>query len=230
MKPTRIVIVDDHAIFRQGLRKLFEDYPEFCVVGEASNGTEAVDLVRQTDFDILLLDLRLGDITGLDVLRRVSEGAKFHTILLGADIEPEDELNAILLGACGIVRKHAASETLFKSIRSVLAGENWISQEVMRQLVGIHRTKVAPQDIPSAHLGLTARELDIVDGVVQGLGNKGISDLLGISPFTVKHHLTRIFTKLGVTNRVELVMLAQRHGLTGNVTRAQTGDNRISAL
>jgi DNA-binding NarL/FixJ family response regulator len=216
MIPTRIVIVDDHAIFRQGLRKLFDEHPEFCVVGEASNGAEAIEMPNRTEFDVMLLDLQLGDMTGLDVLRRLGSDHKFRVILLGADIQREDEVNAILLGASGIVRKYAASETLFKSIKSVLEGEMWVKRDVMKDLVGIMRGPRSSFGDSSGQFGLTGRELEIVRAVVQGLGNKEISESLGISPFTVKHYLTRIFSKLLVNNRVELVLFATRNRLAEN--------------
>src|SRR5262249_52403405 len=152
-----------------------------------------IDLVNRLTLDVLLLDLQLGDMTGLEVLRRVGQDAKFHTILLGADIHQEDEVNAILLGAAGIVRKYAASETLFKSIQSVLDGEIWVRRDVMKDLVAILRGPNSSHAGSSSQFGLTGRELDIVKAVVQGLGNKEISEMLGISPFTVKHYLTRIF-------------------------------------
>ena len=212
--PTRVGIVDDHAIFRQGLRKLLDEYPEFCVVGEASNGAEAIELVNRAPLDILLLDLQLGDMTGLDVLQQIGQDRDFCTILLGADIRREDEINAILLGASGIIRKYAAAETLFKSIRAVLEGEIWLNRDVMKELVGVVRGPRVPSSAVSSRFALTPRELDIISAVVKGLGNKEISSALGISPFTVKHYLTRIFTKLNVTNRVELVLFATRNGLT----------------
>src|SRR5262245_37809987 len=117
MIPTRILVADDHAIFREGLRKLFEQHPEFCIVGEASNGAEVMAAVQHLAPDVLLLDLQLGDMTGLEVLRRIGGDVNFKTVMLGADIQRGDELNAILLGASGIVRKYEASETLFESIR-----------------------------------------------------------------------------------------------------------------
>jgi DNA-binding NarL/FixJ family response regulator len=213
MIPTRIVIVDDHAIFRQGLSKLFDEHPEFCIVGEASNGAEAIEIPKKVEFDVMLLDLQLGDMTGLDVLRRLGADLKFQVILLGADIQRDDEVNAILLGASGIVRKYTASETLFKSIRSVLDGEMWVKRDVMKDLVGIMRGPRSTFGDGSGNFGLTGRELEIVKAVVQGMGNKEISETLGISPFTVKHYLTRIFNKLLVNNRVELVLFATRNGL-----------------
>src|SRR5262245_10818731 len=125
MSPIQVLIVDDHAIFRQGLRKLFDEHPEFAVSGEAASGTEAINAVKDSSPDIMLLDLQLGDMTGLDVLRRLGTGIKTRTILLGADIQRADELTAVLLGACGIVGKYSASETLFRSIRVVMGGEIW---------------------------------------------------------------------------------------------------------
>jgi len=223
MTPTRIVIADDHAIFRQGLRKLFDEQSEFCIVGEASNGAEAVQIANRLDFEVLLLDLQLGDMTGLDVLRRIGTDVKFHTIMLGADIHQDDEVNAILLGAAGIVRKYAAAETLFKSIRSVLDGEIWVKRDVMKDLVGILRGPRSSFGDPSSQFGLTSRELDIVRAVVQGLGNKEISESLKISPFTVKHYLTRIFNKLLVNNRVELVIFATRNGLSAGAHTTVAG-------
>lgn len=217
MTPTRILLVDDHAIFRQGLRKLFDEHPEFCIVGEASKGAEAIAAVSKLAPDVLLLDLQLGDMTGLDVLRRIGPGEKPKTILLGADIQRADELNAVLLGACGIVGKYAASEMLFQSIKSVLAGEIWVKREVIADLIGMIRGRDSSSMNPLHHFGLTARELEIVKAVVQGLGNREISESLGISQFTVKHYMTRIFDKLLVTNRVELALFATRQGLAQNI-------------
>ena len=221
MSSTRILMADDHAIFRQGLRKLFDEHQEFSIVGEASNGAEAMAAVNDLTPDVLLLDLQLGDMTGLDVLRRIGTGVKFKTIILGADIQRADELNAILLGASGIVRKYAASETLFKSIRAVIAGEIWIKREVIDDLIQMMPGRDASAKNPLVHFGLTAREMEIVQAVVHGLGNKEISEKLGISPFTVKHYMTRIFDKLLVSNRVELALFAVRQGLAKNARQVQ---------
>lgn len=218
MSPTQVLIVDDHAIFRQGLRKLFDEHPEFNVVGEAASGAEAVTAVKNLSPDVLLLDLQLGDMTGLDVLRRLGTGLKTKTILLGADIQRADELTAILLGACGIVGKYSASETLFRSINVVMEGEMWVKREVIAELIGMLRTRDSSGDA-MGHFGLTTRELEIVKSVVQGMGNREISESLGISQFTVKHYMTRIFDKLLVANRVELALFATRQGLAQNRPR-----------
>lgn len=216
MSPANILIVDDHAIFRQGLRKLFDERAEFTVVGEAATGAEALAAVRQLSPDILLLDLQLGDMTGLDVLRRLGPNLETKVILLGADIQRADELTAILLGARGVVGKYSASDTLFTSIRAVLEGEMWVTREVIGELIGLLRTRESSSSDALAHFGLTARELEVVQAVVQGMGNREISESLGISQFTVKHYMTRIFDKLLVSNRVELALFATRQGLAQN--------------
>jgi len=219
MSPTQVLIVDDHAIFRQGLRKLFDEHAEFTIVGEASSGAEAVAAVKQYTPDILLLDLQLGDMTGLDVLRRLGTGLKTKTILLGADIQRADELTAILLGASGVVGKYSASETLFRSIKVVMEGEMWVKREVIAELIGMLRGREGATGDTLGHFGLTARELEIVKAVVQGMGNREISESLGISQFTVKHYMTRIFDKLLVANRVELALFATRQGIAQNRPR-----------
>jgi two-component system, NarL family, nitrate/nitrite response regulator NarL len=215
MSPTRILIVDDHAIFRQGLRKLFDEHSEFEVIGEAATGAEALTVVKLLSPDVLLLDLQLGDMTGLDVLRRLGPDLKTKVILLGADIQRADELTGILLGASGVVGKYSASDTLFTSIRAVIGGEMWVTREVIGELIGLLRTRESAPDA-LGHFGLTARELEVVQAVVQGMGNREISESLGISQFTVKHYMTRIFDKLLVSNRVELALFATRQGLAQN--------------
>jgi two-component system nitrate/nitrite response regulator NarL len=152
----------------------------------------------------------------LDVLRRLGTGRKTKTILLGADIQRTDELTAILLGASGVVGKYAASETLFRSIRAVMSGEMWVKREVIAELIGMLRVRDNSSSDALSHFGLTARELEIVKAVVQGMGNREISESLGISQFTVKHYMTRIFDKLLVANRVELALFATRQGLAQN--------------
>src|SRR5262245_59760330 len=160
MSPTRVLIADDHAIFRQGLRKLFDEHAEFVVVGEAANGAEVIEAVKQITPDILLLDLQLGDMTGLDVLRRLGTGLKTKVILLGADIQRADELTAILLGALGVVGKYSASETLFRSIRAVMDGEMWVTRDVIAELISMLRGREGSPGDTLNHFGLTARELE----------------------------------------------------------------------
>jgi DNA-binding NarL/FixJ family response regulator len=210
----RIVIADDHSIFRDGLRKLLEAEGGFSVVGEATNGIEALDLVNQLRPDVLLLDISMPRLTGLEVLRRLSkETAPLRTILLTASVEKSEIIEALLLGAHGVVPKQSASRMLFKSIRTVMAGEFWVSRDMVSDLVETLRGPSNSGLAGAKTMGLTRRELEVIAAVVEGQVNKDIAQTFHISEYTVKHHLTRIFDKLGVSNRVELAMFAVNHEL-----------------
>ena len=210
----RILIADDHSIFRDGLRKLLEAEGGFRVVGEATSGEEALNLARDLRPDVLLLDLSMPRLTGIEVLRRMQKSpAALHTILLTASIEKNEIIEGLMLGAHGIVPKQSASQTLFKSIRTVMGGELWVSRDMVSDLVETLRGPARSAIGLSKTFGLTRRELEIVGAVVDGQVNKDIAKGFSISEYTVKHHLTRIFDKLGITNRVELATFAINHDL-----------------
>jgi two-component system, NarL family, nitrate/nitrite response regulator NarL len=205
-KPIRIVIADDHPILRDGLRKLLEAEPDFVVVGEACDGHEAVARVKELEPDVLLLDLLMPGASYLEVLRAVAEGGRTRPLLLTASIEPGETVKALEAGARGIVLKDVATQLLMKAIRTVSAGEYWVARESVGSLVGTFRTR--PSHAPDRQFGLTRRELEIVTTVATGLTNKDIARRFSLSEETVKHHLTKIFSKLGVANRVELALFA----------------------
>jgi two-component system, NarL family, nitrate/nitrite response regulator NarL len=210
----RILIADDHSIFRDGLRKLLEAEGGFSVVGEATNGIEALDLVNELKPDVLLLDISMPRLTGLEVLRRLTkQTAPLRTILLTASVEKSEIIEALLLGAHGVVPKQSASRMLFKSIRTVMAGEFWVSRDMVSDLVETLRGPSNSGLAGAKTMGLTRRELEVIAAVVEGQVNKDIAQTFHISEYTVKHHLTRIFDKLGVSNRVELAMFAVNHEL-----------------
>jgi two-component system, NarL family, nitrate/nitrite response regulator NarL len=210
----RILIADDHSIFRDGVRKLLEAEGGFTVVGEATTGVEALELVSELRPDILLLDISMPRLTGLEVLRRLSkQPAPMRTILLTASVEKSEIIEALLLGAHGVVPKQSASRMLFKSIRTVMAGEFWVSRDMVSDLVETLRGPSNSGLAGAKTMGLTRRELEVIAAVVEGQVNKDIAQTFHISEYTVKHHLTRIFDKLGVSNRVELAMFAVNHEL-----------------
>ena len=208
----QVVIADDHPILRDGLRKLLEAEDDFSVVGEALDGHEALELTRRIEPNILLLDLAMPGLTGLEVLRVLSGSSlPTRTILLTASIQRNEIVKALQLGARGLVMKDAASQMLMKAIRIVMAGEYWISRESVSGLVEVLRGHMFPTAVPK--FGLTARELEIVASVTSGYSNKEIARRFSLSQETVKHHLTKVFSKLGVSNRLELALFAISHHL-----------------
>lgn len=211
----RILLADDHPIVRDGVRRLLETEPDFRVVGQAADGREAVRLVSKCAPDILLLDLAMPRLPGLEVLRELSASdSPVRTILLTAAIEKEQIIEALQIGARGIVLKEAATELLFKSIRTVMAGQYWVGRAEVADLVQTLRALLASSGKPQEKsFGLTRRELEILSTVVAGYSNKEIARQLSLSEDTVKHHLSHIFDKLGVSNRLELAMFAVNHRL-----------------
>jgi len=212
----KILIADDHPIFRDGLRRLLEAEKGFKVVAEACDGVEAVNFVRKFQPEILLLDLAMPRRPGLAALRELSiQSTSVRVILLTAAAEREQIVEALQLGARGVVLKDCGTEILMKSIRAVLDGEYWVGREPVSNLVQYLRglmdssTKLLRQK----RFGLTPRELDIVSAVVAGYANKEIAEHFKISEDTVKHHLSNIFDKTGVSTRLELALFAVNQSL-----------------
>ncbi len=211
----RIVIADDHALFRDGLRMVLRAEPDLEVVGEAADGEETTQLARALKPDILLLDMAMPRLRGLEVLKELADMPSLRTIMLTASIEKRHILQALRLGACGVVLKESAAELLLKSIRAVWAGQLWLGREAvadvgeaLRGLTPSFREKSRQQPF-----GLTPREREIVAAVASGYSNKEIAQKFSLSEDTVKHHLTNIFDKLGVSSRLELAMAAMHHRL-----------------
>jgi DNA-binding NarL/FixJ family response regulator len=213
--PVRIVIADDHRIFRAGLRRLLEAEPGFEVVGEAADGSEVAALVEKLRPDILLLDVAMPRVPGLEVLRALAaRGAPVRTIVLTAAIDRTAFVKALQLGAWGVVMKESATDLLFKSIRSVMAGQYWVGRETVSDLVqALREPEPAEAQGPRQTFDLTARELEVLSAVVGGHTNKEIAQKFSLSEDTVKHHLSNIFDKVGASNRVELTLFAVHHRL-----------------
>jgi DNA-binding NarL/FixJ family response regulator len=220
-KMIRILLTDDHSLFRDGLRRLLETESDMCVVGEAQDGQTAISLVESLHPDLLLLDVAMPGMPGLEVLRRImAESWHPRVILVTAAIHPSQVIRALQLGAHGIVMKESASRVLFDCIRCVLSGSYWVGEaatENVSETIRTLFTSVAKTPGAEEH-ALTERELEIALAIVDGMSNREIASKFAISERTVKNHLTRIFDKLGVSSRLELGLLAIDRGFvkTGN--------------
>jgi DNA-binding NarL/FixJ family response regulator len=203
-----ILIADDHPIFREGLRN---------VLGEAADGEQTLKLARQLKPMILLLDIRMPHLSGLEVLRELKTLAiPIRTLVLTAALEKGQMLEAFQLGARGIILKHAPADVLFQSIRSVVAGQFWLGYESVPDLVQailLIRLR-ADTGARQPKFCLTRRETEVIALIEGGYTNKDIAKKFGVSEHTVKHHLSDIFGKLGVSNRLELVLFSIDHHLT----------------
>ena len=211
----RLLIAEDYQISRTALRALLESEPDFSVVGEASDGAEVVALVSRLRPDILLLGLSEPKMRALDAIRELRAfQSPCRIVVLAPAIEKSRIIEALRLGARGVILKDSATPLLFKCVRQVMAGEYWVGRESVADLVQyLRRAPSSKARTAKNKFGLTSRELQIVDWVMAGHSNKNIAKRCAISVDTVKHHLSSTFTKLGVSNRLELVLFAIDHRL-----------------
>jgi DNA-binding NarL/FixJ family response regulator len=215
-KVIRIVIANDHVMFRDALKRIVNAEGDLSVVGEASDARDATELVRRLRPDVMLLDLSMHG--GIDVLKSVLAAGESTTraiVLSGAD-DKDASVRALQLGAYGIVAKQSATAMLFKSIRTVARGQYWLEGRDVADVVhAMQRLARSPGQFKPNPYGLTPREMQIVSCVTEGDTNKDIAARCAISEDTVKHHLSNIFDKLGVYSRLELAMFAVNHALLG---------------
>jgi len=228
-RPARVVIADDECMFRTCLRQLLAVPPSvvqecygtavgagFDVIGEASTGEETVECVTRLKPELLLLDMSMPRMSGLEALRELQRAVpETRTIILSGTLDKSQLLAAIQGGAQGLVPKACATDQLFQAMVAVQAGQSWIAPSLMTGLMDVLRARpdAAASAAPAQPFGLTRREREVLSFVVQGCGNKEIASRLAVSEETVKHHLTRMFDKVGAGNRLELALAATRNDL-----------------
>lgn len=214
--PVRVYLIDDHQLLRDGLRVLINAQPDLEVVGEAAGREEALAGVNQLQPNVVLLDIDLGDDDGLELLPYLLDRVPdMHVIMLTGVRDPEVHRRAVLLGAMGLVLKEKAAETVLRAIEKVCAGEVWLDRGLIASILNERVRNGPANSSPESDkiARLTEREREVVKLVGAGMRNKDICERLVISEATVRHHLTSIFSKLGVSDRFELAIYAYRNHL-----------------
>jgi len=214
MDPIRVVLVDDHPVVRSGLRALLESLSGYEVVAEATDGEAGVREVQLTNPDVVLMDIRMDGLDGIEATRRVRAAAPGVAVLVLTMFDDDDAVFAAMrAGAQGYLLKGAEQVDIDRAIRAVVAGEAIFSPGVARRVLGYF---AAPPAVADPFPGLTARERDVLDLVAAGHGNSAIAEQLVLSPKTVANHISSIFVKLAVANRSAAIVRARQGGLGGS--------------
>src|SRR6201987_3434278 len=211
----RILLADDHPVVRIGVRNMLQSDEAFAVVGEAGDGDEAITQTLELLPDILLLDLSMPRLPGLEAMRAIMSGSpRVKILLLTATISTQQIIEALQIGARGIVTKDALIDQLTNAIDAVMQGDYWINGQRVVNLVGALHELMQKAAVPERKTyGLTPRELEVVGCIVEGCSNRDIAKQFAISEETVKRHLSNIFDKTGVSTRLELALFAIAHQL-----------------
>jgi DNA-binding NarL/FixJ family response regulator len=221
---TCILLADDQALVRAGFRMILETQPDLKVVGEASDGAETVTLARQLQPDIILMDIRMPGVDGIEATRRLAQAGVTARVLMLTTFDHDDHVYASFrAGASGFLLKNAPPEQLVSAVRTVAAGEALLAPAITRRLIEefVARPRTGA-GLPSPTGDLSQRELEVLRLIARGLSNAEIGARLFISEGTVKTHVTRILAKLGLRDRVQAVVLAYETGLVQPGRPAQT--------
>ena len=209
----RVLVADDEELVRTGLRLILSAEEDIEVVGEASDGSRAIAAVAELSPDVALLDIRMPGIDGLEATRRIVAGPGSTRVLILTTFDLDEYVNeALLSGASGFLLKDAPASQLANAVRAAAAGDAVLAPSVTRRVIA-ELTRRAPRPGPQALAGLTARERDVLQQMAQGMSNAEIAAALLIGEGTVKTHVARVLTKLGVRDRVQAVVLAHRAGI-----------------
>ncbi|MFF4189061.1 response regulator [Streptomyces sp. NPDC001691] len=212
----RVVLADDQPLVRSGLRVLMADHRDLEVVGEAATGAEAVQLVRDADPDVVVMDIRMPGMDGIEATRRITAGPAATRVLVLTTFDEDDYVyGALRAGASGFMVKDMALDDILAAIRVVAAGDALIAPGVTRRLIAdfIGRPAAVPERSPRPVEGITEREREVLTLVGRGRSNTEIAEDLFITVATAKSHVSRLLTKLGARDRVQLVITAYEMGL-----------------
>lgn len=214
MRKIKILVVDDHTVVREGICTLLGLSPEMEIVGEASNGMEALDMIRKYAPDVVLLDISMPIMDGLETTRRIrKEFPEVKILVLTQHDDKEFVFPIIEAGARGFINKTAASSELVAGIRSLYRGDSFLSPSAARFLVEDYQLEAAYRKGQDPYKQLTDREKEVFKLLAEGYSTKEIAEMLVISPKTVDGHKTRLMAKLGLHSRVEVVKYALRKGI-----------------
>ncbi|MFC9674255.1 response regulator [Streptomyces sp. NPDC056949] len=212
----RVVLADDQPLVRSGLRVLIADTPDLEVVGEAANGEEAVRLARELRPDVIVMDIRMPGMNGIEATSLVTSGPGAARVLILTTFDEDDHVyGALRAGASGFAVKDMALDDILAAIRVVAAGDALIAPGITRRLIAdfVGRPEPSPARAPRPVEGITEREREVLTLVGLGRSNSEIADELYITVATTKSHVARLFTKLGARDRVQLVIIAYESGL-----------------
>ncbi|MFB8270435.1 response regulator [Streptomyces sp. NPDC055955] len=212
----RVVLADDQPLVRSGLRVLIADTPDLEVVGEAASGEEAVRLAREVSPDVIVMDIRMPGMDGIEATGLVTSGPGATRVLVLTTFDEDDYVyGALRAGASGFAVKDMALDDILAAIRVVAAGDALIAPGITRRLIAdfVGRPEPSPARAPRAVEGITEREREVLTLVGLGRSNSEIADELHITVATTKSHVARLFTKLGARDRVQLVIIAYESGL-----------------
>jgi len=214
MAKVRVLVVDDHTIVRDGICALLALTGDIEVIGEATNGREALKMVKELHPDVVIMDIAMPVMGGLEATRRINkEFPRAKILVLTQHDDKEYVLPVIESGASGFVSKAAASSELVSAIRAVYQGDSYLSPTVAKLLVVNYQRTAGKQTSQDPYDQLTERERDVLKLLVEGYSTKEIADILIITPKTVEGHRTNLMAKLGIHNRIELVKYALRKGI-----------------
>ncbi|WP_238442381.1 response regulator [Desulfofalx alkaliphila] len=213
-KVIKFIIADDHILMREGLAKIISMEPDLKMVGEAADGAQAIELARNIDVDIILMDINMPNVNGIEATRVIKK-EKPHIGIIALTIHDQEEylFELIRCGISGYVLKDVSPDDLVKTIRGVAAGQSFIPPSLTTKVFQEFNRLANQRDQQHRHYGLTDRELDVLHQVAKGLANKDIANVLYISEKTVKNHLTNIFQKIGVNDRTQAALFAIKHNL-----------------